>query len=914
MIEASTSWHARSSSDVAEELEVDLEVGLTEGEATKRRERYGPNALREQPRKNPILALLSQFADPLVGALLVAAVVAAGVAASGEEGSSWTDTIAILLIVVLNALLGFFQERRAETALAALKKMSAPRATVLRDGDLRDIDAEGLVPGDVIDLESGDAVPADARLFEATDIAVQEAALTGESVAVEKSAEKSEASTSLADRTCMVFSGTTVTRGHARAIVVETGETTEIGRIGKLISESKRTRTPLEERLTKLGRAILLACVLISALVFAIGLIRGTGSVAMLLLIAVSLAVAAIPEGLPAITTITLALGMQRMAKRGAIVRKLPAVETLGSATIICSDKTGTLTQNAMTVRVVQTAEERYEVTGEGYEFVGQIEKDGEKVTRFPIPLEHLLSVSALCNTATFQEEDGERRVVGDPTEGALLILAKKAGVEREALLEEREKVDERPFDSDRKRMSVIVVNPRGERVSLVKGAPDAILARCTHVSTARGVAELDEEWRARLLEEDEALAAQAFRILALAERTGPEADDPESGLTFLGFAAMYDPPRHEAKDAVTECHRAGVAVTMITGDHKSTAIAIAESLGIWDDGALALTGSELAELDDAELAETVEDVRVFARVTAEQKLRIVRALSTLGHVVAMTGDGVNDAPALQQAPIGVAMGRSGTDVARQSAEMVLADDRFSTIVEAIREGRAIFADIQKFIFFLGSSNAGLVFAVIVLSFFDDLPGLSPLMLLWINLVTNGLPALALGVDPAEPGQMKRGPRPPGRGIVGWRDLLGVILVGSIMCAASLSVYALVETHSEFFYGESAAERFVHARTMVFMILALSPLFHAFNCRSPTESIFTVGWFTNRFLWVAIGISATLQIATVLAPQTRAIFGTSPLGPTQWLLVLGLSFLPVPIVELFKIGDRLRRRLKARAA
>ncbi len=912
MADPSTAWHALGAAEVSDQLEVDPERGLAERDADRRRERYGENAMPEPPRKHPLLALVGQFADPLVGALLVAAVVAAMVAASGEEGSSWTDTVAILLIVVLNALLGFFQERRAETALSALQKMSAPRARVLREGEVKDVEAATLVPGDVIELVAGDAVPADARLVEATDFAVQESALTGESVAVEKSVDRVAADTTLADMTSMAFSSTTVTRGRARAIVVETGMTTEIGRIGKLISESDRTLTPLEERLAKLGRAILIACVLISALVFAIGFVRGTGTVPMLLLVAVSLAVAAIPEGLPAITTITLALGMQRMAKRGAIVRKLPAVETLGSATIICSDKTGTLTQNAMTVRVVQTAEERYDVTGEGYDFEGRIEKDGRRVEDLPAPLEHLLSVSAICNTATFQVEDGERRVVGDPTEGALLILAKKAGVEREALMSEREKIEERPFDSDRKRMSVVVEDPRGERVSLVKGAPSAILSRCTQVFTDAGVQELDDAHRERLLAQDEALAEQAFRVLALAERTGPDADDPESGLTFLGFAAMYDPPRPEVEEAVAECHRAGVAVTMITGDHKSTAVAIADSLGIWDEHARALTGTELAELDDDELAEIAPDVRVFARVTAEQKLRIVRALSSTGHIVAMTGDGVNDAPALQQAPIGVAMGKTGTDVARQSAEMVLADDRFNTIVEAIREGRAIFADIHKFIFFLGSSNAGLVFAVIVSSFFDELPGLSPLMLLWINLVTNGLPALALGVDPAEPGQMKRGPRPPDQGIVGWRDLLGVILVGSLMCAAALSVYVLVATHPQLFASASEAGRLEEARTMVFMILALSPLIHAFNCRSSTESIFTVGWLTNRFLWVAIGISASLQVATIATSQTRGIFGTQPMSGSAWLLVLGLSVLPVPIVEVFKLGDRMRRRLSRR--
>ncbi len=909
-----TPWHTRTSSDVAAELEVDLTVGLHERDIDARRERFGRNAVPEPPKKHPLLAFFSQFADPLVGALLVAAVVAASVAASGQEGASWPDTIAILLIVLLNAALGFYQERRAETALSALRKLSAPRAKVLRDGELKDVDAASLVPGDVIDLESGAAVPADSRVFEAVDFAVSEAPLTGESVPVDKDTEPNELDTTLADRSSMVFSGTTVARGHARAIVVGTGVDTEIGRIGKLISEAKRTPTPLEQRLARLGRAILVACLLISALVFVIGLIRGTGSISVLLLVAVSLAVAAIPEGLPAITTITLALGMQRMAKRGAIVRKLPAVETLGSATIICSDKTGTLTQNAMTVRIVQTAEERFDVTGEGYDFAGRLEKDGKPVETLSTPLEHLLKVSALCNTTTFQEEDGERRVVGDPDRGR----AAGAGTES------RPRADGAPSRKREGGGAPLRQRPQAhERGGRGSGGRARLPGEGRTRRDPRALhPRIHERWGHAARRPVARAAARGRRGARGAVLPHPRAGrahgtfgrGPGERTDLPRFRRHVRPasPRSERSRRRLPSRRRGR-----DHDHRRPQAAppwpSPGTSGIWDEEALALTGTELADLSDEELAEVAADVRVFARVTAEQKLRIVQALSALGHVVAMTGDGVNDAPALREAPIGVAMGKTGTDVARQAAEMVLADDNFATIVEAIREGRAIFRRHPQVHLLLGKRQRGAgPRRVRRLASSTRCPPLTPLMLLWINLVTNGLPALALGIDPAEPGQMSRGPRPPGQGIVGWRDLLGVLLVGAIMCCAALSVYVFIHLSPGVFAGLTHEARSLEARTMTFMILALSPLFHAFNCRSPTESIFSVGWMTNRFLWLAIGVSGALQIATVMLSETRAIFITEALGAAQWLMVLGLSALPVPIVELFKLGDRLRRRLRSR--
>ncbi len=535
-------------------------------------------------------------------------------------------------------------------------------------------------------------------------------------------------------------------------------------------------------------------------------------------------------------------------------------------------------------------------------------------MAELPDAARRLVVAGAVCNDAALETSGSTRRVVGDPTEGALLVLAEKARLPRSTVMRDYEVERELPFDSDRKRMSVITKRADGARVAFVKGSPDALLERCTRVLTSRGVRDLDDAMRADLLARNEKHASDALRVLALAEREDP-GDDPESDLTFLGFAAMLDPPRPEASRAVDECRGAGILVTMITGDHKNTAVAIATDIGIWEEGALAVTGADLAKTSDADLDAVVERVRVFARVTAAQKLRIVESLERRGHVVAMTGDGVNDAPALAKAPIGVAMGRVGTDVARQSADMVLADDNFATIVHAVREGRAIFANIHKFIFFLGSSNAGLVVPVIAISFLDGIPQLTPLQLLWINLVTNGMPALALGVDPAEPAQMQRGPRPPRQGIVGLRDLWGVLLVGAIMGAAALALYALPTAAPAIFDGTTHEERMLEARTMAFTLLALSPLFHSFNCRSPTLSIFSVGWVTNRFLWLAVGASAAVHLVTLLVPPLRAVFHTHALGLEQWLVVIALSFAPLPVVEVLKAMERgwVRRQVRRRA-
>jgi Ca2+-transporting ATPase len=625
-----------------------------------------------------------------------------------------------------------------------------------------------------------------------------------------------------------------------------------------------------------------------------------------LLLEAVALAVAAIPEGLPAITTITLALGMQRMAKRGAIVRKLPAVETLGAATVICSDKTGTLTQNQMTVREVQTFGRHYAVSGEGYDPIGDIlNEDEETVTddRLPEPLDQLLATAALCNNARL-ERDAETngwRIIGDPTEGALLVLAEKGGRQRESVREDHSLVAELPFDSDRKRMTVVTHDARGRDVAHTKGSVDVLLPLCVSLATDSGVEPLDDDKRGQILSEAERMSKQALRVLAFCRReTVPserDADHVERELTFLGLVGMMDPPRPEVAQAVEMCTNAGIRAVMITGDHKLTAQAIAEEVGMWTPGDEAITGAELAQISEDDLDRHIMNLRVFARTTAEQKLRIVRAFKRAGNVVAMTGDGVNDAPALREANIGVAMGKMGTDVARQAADLVLADDNFATIVEAVREGRAIYRNIQKFIFFLLSANAGLVVAVFTVSFIAHWPALTPLMVLWINLVTNGAPALALGVDPPDRRLMEEPPRPVNEGLMVFRDYLGIAYVGGIMGSAAVLLYAL---------SDQDPESLLHTRALAFTLLAISPLIHAFSCRSPIRSAFLSKPLLSVPLLAAVMVSVAIHLVAVLVPALQPVFKTFSVSPDEWLMVLGLAALVLPAVEIAKIFNRMR--------
>ncbi|MEM9694028.1 MAG: cation-transporting P-type ATPase, partial [Myxococcota bacterium] len=774
-----------------------------------------------------------------------------------------------------------------------------------RDGVAVDLPAHQLVVGDLLLLEAGDAVAADARLVEAIDVAVEESALTGESVPVGKNAlAVLESNAPLAERKTMLFTGTTVVRGKALAVVTAIGAATELGKIGHLLSGLGDERTPLEERLDAFSGIILKICLALSLTLMAWGWVRPAllggepRAWHALLLDAVALAVAAIPEGLPAITTITLALGMQRMARRGAIVRRLPAVETLGAASIICTDKTGTLTRNQMTVREAYVASTRIEVEGEGYAPDGRLLHDSGQPLAAKGALLHLLEVAALCNNAQLAEDDDGWRVVGDPTEGALLTLAAKGGVSPQARLD-AEVLREIPFDSDRKRMTVLTRDGRGEVVAHTKGSADILLGRCTRIETDEGVVPLEAAHRRAIEEVADDMGRRALRVLAFCRHEHVDRDgDPdtvERELTFLGIVGMMDPPRPEAQRAIAECASAGIRGVMITGDHKLTATAIAHELGMWTAGDEAITGTELAALSDEELDARIMKLRVLARTSPEQKLRIVRAFKRAGHVVAMTGDGVNDAPALQESAIGVAMGKGGTDVARQASDLVLSDDNFATIVHAVHEGRAIYRNIQKFLFFLLSANMGLVVAVFTVSFFDAWPPLTPLMVLWINLVTNGAPALALGIDPPDPHLMKEPPRPVDEGILGLRDYLGTLFVGAVMGAAAVSLYALARDR-----GWSLEE----ARALAFSVLALSPLLHAFNCRSTTQSALAIRPRISVPLVVAVGLSATIHLVAVLVPALQPVFRTYPVTGAQWGWMLGLSFLVVVAVELAKWVER----------
>ena len=912
--------HTEAPEALIARLGTDPAHGLSEAEAARRLAQDGPNELPKPKGKNPWWQLVGQFANPIVLTLLVAAIIAIvdGVSRRTEPVLvRFGDATAILLIVLLNALLGFYQERRAEAALAALEKMQTLNARVRRGDEVKIVAATGVVVGDVLELETGDAVPADARLLQTVNLSAEESSLTGESVPVQKDARAAVADdATLGDRATMLFVGTNIIRGRGRAVVTATSVRTELGKLSELIHRPRDRTTPLEHKLDAFGKRILWACLGLAGLLFLRGYVKGGRTWHELLLEAVSLAVAAIPEGLPAITTITLALGMQRMARRGAIVRKLAAVETLGAATVICTDKTGTLTQNEMTVRVVYAGGVRYRVTGTGYDPRGSIlDTIDQRVESPDGPLRDLLATVALCNNAALQKTDEGWKVQGDPTEGALLTLAAKGGVPRESIVSSNQVVKELPFDSDRKRMTIIALDEMGREVVHTKGSADVLLPLCAAYETHQGRVALDGETRRRILGEAEEMSRRALRVLAVARRdlgshsdsepatAHPEHDlqrpnaEIESSLTFLGLVGMIDPPRDGVKEAIRLCAEAQVRAVMITGDHKLTAVAIAQELGLWEEGALALTGAELEKLPRAGLDSCVEQVRVFARVTAEQKLRIVEAFKRCGHIVAMTGDGVNDAPALREAHIGVAMGKDGTDVAREAADMVIADDNFATIVDAVREGRAIWRNIQKFIFFLLSSNAGLLFAVFAVSFFTRLDPLTPLMILWINLVTNGLPALALGVDPPDPTQMREPPRKRTGSLLGARDWLGMAFVGAWMGGAAILCYLLPLRPDD----PMAVK---HARAIAFSLLALSPQLHAFNCRSATASIFSLRPVLPLALVGAVILSAGIHLVAVLVPTLRPVFQTFAMSPREWTVLLLLSASIVPAVELMKLGQR----------
>jgi Ca2+-transporting ATPase len=886
------SWWQLDVERTARELGTDLSSGLNADTVAARRAQYGRNQLQEAPKRSPVAIFLDQFKDFVIWILIGAALV------SGVL-QEVVDAVAIIAIVILNAILGFVQEYRAEKSLAALKKLSSPTSKVIRNGQHGLIPSGELVPGDVVELEAGDSVPADCRVAWVTsNFSVQEASLTGESTPVVKTAAAlDEAEVPLADRANMVYLGTSVASGRAKGLVAETGMRTELGKIAGLIQEIERESTPLQKKLEQFGKWIIYLCFVLVAAVFLLEWARG-GKMLDVFLTAVSLAVAAIPEGLPAVVTIALALGVQRMVKRHALIRKLRSVETLGSATVICSDKTGTLTRNEMTVQAIFAGGQMFRVTGIGYAPKGAFLAGEQTVHPQDHPdLMKALAVGVLCNGAQLVQEQSSWKIVGDPTEAALLTAAAKADIWKSQ--EERKSpfVDELPFDSERKKMTVVRQVDR-RRVAFVKGAPDVLLADCVNIETNGAVRSLTAADRKQIAAANDDLTGQAMRVLGVAYRdldghAGKlEVDTVEKNLTFVGLLAMIDPPREEVKQAIRACTSAGIRTVMITGDHKNTATAIAQQLGFFQEDSLALSGEELDKLSQEQLEQQVDRIPVYARVSPEHKLRVVRAWRSRREIVAMTGDGVNDAPAVKEADIGVAMGITGTDVTKEVSDMVVTDDNFASIVAAVEEGRGIYDNILKFVHYLLSCNAGEILVMFVSSLIGLPVPLLPVQILWVNLVTDGLPALALGVDPTDPAIMKRRPRPPEERVVTRRRGLLMLTQGAFIAACSLGAYALV------LYVEK--EGLPRAQTACFVVLAVSQLFHSYNCRSLTESLFKIGPFTNRHLLLATGISFMLQMAVVYTPGLQSVFNTEPLGLLDWVLVIAISSLPLWGTEIYK--------------
>jgi Ca2+-transporting ATPase len=895
-------WHLPVN-DVATSLKTSLSDGLFNVEVKQRQEQYGLNQLKEKKGRTPFGIFLEQFQDFIIWVLIGAALVSGFL-------QEWVDAFAIIAIVILNAILGFIQEYRAEKSLAALKKLSSPTSKVIRDGQHNIIPSSELVPGDLIELEAGDNIPADSRVVWLTsNFSAQEASLTGESTPVLKTIlALEEKEIPLADRANMAYMGTCVSSGKARAVVAETGMQTELGKIAGMIQGIERESTPLQKKLEQFGKWIVYLCFVLVGLVFLLEWLRG-GDFVEVFLTAVSLAVAAIPEGLPAVVTIALALGVQRMVKRHALIRKLPSVETLGCATVICSDKTGTLTKNEMTVQAVYARDTLFRVTGVGYAPFGEFLLNGKSITIDGHPdLVRMLNAGVLCNGAQLVKDGASYKIMGDPTEGAILTAAAKLGFWKEKLEQEFSFVEEIPFDSERKKMTIVRKTQNNRLIAFIKGAPDVLLNDCTGIEDkgqARGLTNGDRD---RILKVNNDLANQAMRVLAVAYRVLDKVPDRfeakaiERELIFIGLIAMIDPPREEVKKAIIECKEAGIKTVMITGDHKNTAVAIAKELGFFKADSLALTGEELDKLSDDALYKEVKRIPVYARVSPEHKLRIVRAWRKLNEVVAMTGDGVNDAPAVKEADIGVAMGITGTDVTKEVSDMVVTDDNFASIVAAVEEGRGIYDNIRKFVHYLLSCNAGEILVMFVSSLIGWPVPLLPIQILWVNLVTDGLPALALGVDPVNPKIMQQPPREPNEAVITRPRAFLMLAQGAFIAFCSLLAFSFV-----LFVEKEGIGR---ARTAAFIVLACSQLFHSFNCRSTTESIFKLGIFTNKKLVIATFVSFLLQMAVVYLPFAQKVFKTEILGAFDWFLVLAISSFPLWAMEAVKFLNKPFRLLE----
>ena len=874
-----SAWYTKGPETVLAELKTSRDLGLSHAQAQKRLEQYGPNALEQQKRPSVLIRLLGQMKDPMTLILLAAAVLS--FFASGM--TDWVEPVIILVIVAVNAAISLSQEDNAQKALEALRNMSAPQAKVLREGSVETRGTDCLVPGDIILLEAGDLVPADARILECNSLQTDESAMTGESLPVSKQAEsRLPDDTPLGDRCNMVISATTVTNGRAVCVVTDTGMNSEMGRIAGLLQNAEDTATPLQRRMTEISKILSLLCLFVCAITFGAGLAQGKPLLDMFMT-AVSLAVAAIPEGLSAIVTIVLALGVQRMAGRGAIVKKLPAVETLGCASVICSDKTGTLTQNKMTVTEIWSANENHR--------------------------QDVLTTGTLCSNVQVSYGDGTFSVKGDPTEAALVSIAHAEGLDKKQLEKSMPRKDELPFDSQRKLMSTLHLLPGGGYRLFVKGAPDVLLDRCRYILVSSPTP-LTDNLRRQAEQANENMAAKALRVIGMAWRDFsdlPSSITPgslERDLTFIGLAGMIDPPRPEVKTAVTNCGRAGIRPVMITGDHRSTAVAIAKELDIFRPGDLALTGEDLDFMPQNMLEQDVEKFSVYARVSPEHKTRIVQAWQKRGHIVAMTGDGVNDAPALKQADIGCAMGMNGTDVAKSASHMILTDDNFATIVHAVEQGRGIYSNIKKAIHYLLSCNIGEILTIFVATLlnFPQMP-LIPVQLLWLNLVTDALPALALGMEPVEPQVMKYPPRSAEEKLFSKTFSLRLLWQGVMVGALTLGAYLLGE-----FVLSDPASADAAANTMAFATLTLSQLFHAFDVRSEDRSLWSIGIFSNKSMNEAFLIGLAMQMSVLCLPPLQKIFSVVFLTPIQWLAVLTLAITPVLVCEGIKFCRRLVKK------
>jgi Ca2+-transporting ATPase len=894
-------WYQMSQDIVAQELTSDLTQGLTSSEAAKRLSENGPNELREKERETLLQKFFNQFKDFLILILIAASLISAFV---GEV----SDAAIIIAIVILNAALGVFQEAKAEKALEALKRMAAPNSKVIRDGNLLTIPSRELVTGDLVTLEAGDYVPADLRIVEAINLKVEEASLTGESVPVEKEVETITGNVPLGDRHNMGFMSTIVAYGRGKGIVTGTAMQTEIGKIAEMLQEAKEEQTPLQRKLEEFGKYLGIVCIVVSAIVFALGIYNGYqdgkldwSEIQLMLMTAISLAVAAIPEGLPAVVTIVLALGMQRMVKKNSIVKKLHAVETLGSTTVICSDKTGTLTQNQMTVVRVFTNETMFDVSGEGYNPAGQFSRSGNTVdTRSNRELDLLLRGAVLCNDASLKEAPGEAKVwsiIGDPTEGALIVAGAKGGYDRRETNQLYPRLQEIPFDSTRKMMTTFHRFEDGKIVAFVKGAPDILLSRCKNIASAGVSRPLTADDQAAIGQANNEMASQALRVLAVGYRefaSLPANIDPEAieqELVFTGLLGMIDPPRNEAREAVKICAMAGIRPIMITGDHPDTAYAIARDLGIAGPDKKVITGHVLDTMSKEDLQKAVQTTSVFARVSPEHKVAIVDALRSNNEVAAMTGDGVNDAPALKKADIGIAMGITGTDVTKETADMVLTDDNFASIVSAVEEGRVIFTNIRKFVFFLLSCNMAEILVIFFAMIFAWPVPLLPIQLLWLNLVTDAFPALALGMEKREPDVMQVKPRDPSEPLLNRNMQIMIVIQSVVICIAVLGAFRYAMNT----YGGDL----IVARTFAFATLISSELLRAYSTRSEHFSAFSIGFFGNKYMNMGVAASFSLLMLSIYGPL-QGVFKTYALGLAEWGIIVCFAILPFLAGEIGK--------------